>query len=218
MRVVNTTPQCFVTNEPVQSWETWHKQFGHIGYNGLQHMLDINLVEGFNVDTCTSKPDCVACMEAKQSVELFGQSSDRETKPGDLTHIDLWGKYDTASINGNHYYILFVDDSGRYVTTEFLKEKGEAAQKVKEYLAQLLSHDRKPKAIHIDQGKEFVNKGLIAWCREKGIDIQMTAPYSPSQNGVAERMNRTLVELAWAMICGLPEFLWEYAINHSSYL
>src|ERR1700678_855968 len=46
----------------------------------------------------------------------------------------------------------------------------------------------------------------------------MTAPYSPSQNGIAEWMNRTLVELAQAMMQGLPAFLWEYAINHSTYL
>jgi transposase InsO family protein len=181
-------------------------------------MLDNNLVEGFNVNTRSEKPDCVACTEAKQSVEPFDQHSDRKTEPGDLTHIDLWGKYDVTSINGNRYYILMVDDSGRYITTEFLKEKSEAAQKVKDYLAKLISHDKKPKAIRIDRGKEFVNKSLTAWCCERGIEIQMTAPYSPSQNGVAERMNRTLVELARAMIRGLPEFLWEYAISHSSYL
>ena len=48
----------------------------------------------------------------------------------------------------------------------------------------------------------------------------MTAPYSPSQNGVAERMNRTLVELARAMLTAkkLPEFLWEAAVAHAAYL
>ena len=56
------------------------------------------------------------------------------------------------------------------------------------------------------------------WCQREGIEIQMTAPYSPSQNGVAEWMNQTLVELARTMIRGLPEFLWEYAVAHSSYL
>jgi hypothetical protein len=218
LKMVKTIPQCLLIHEPVQNWETWHKRLGHISYSGLQQMLDNNLVEGFNVNIHTPKPDCVACTEAKQSVEPFGRHSDRKTQPGDLTHIDLWGKYGTASINGNHYYILFVDDSGRYITTEFLKEKSEAVQKVKDYLAQLISHNRKPKAIRIDRGKEFVNKNLSAWCCEKGIEIQMTAPYSPAQNGVAERMNRTLVELARAMMQGIPEFLWEYAINHSSYL
>ena len=65
-------------------------------------------------------------------------------------------------------------------------------QKVKNYLAQLISHNRKPKAIRIDRGKEFTNKSLTEWCCEKGIEIQMTAPYSPAQNGVAERMNRVV--------------------------
>ena len=211
-------PQSFMVNEPAQSWETWHKRFGHIGYSGLQHMLDKNLVKGFNVNTRTDKPDCIACTEAKQSVEPYDQHTENETEPGDLTHMDLWGKYDTASINGNRYYLLMVDDSSRYVTTEFLKEKSDAAQKVKDYLAHLISHERKPKAIRIDRGKEFLNRNLTTWCQEKGITIQMTAPYSPSQNGIAERMNRTLTELARAMLRGLPEFLWEYAINHSAYL
>jgi Reverse transcriptase (RNA-dependent DNA polymerase)/gag-polypeptide of LTR copia-type/Integrase core domain/GAG-pre-integrase domain len=209
-------PQCFVINEPAQSWETWHKRFGHIGYSSLQQILDKNLVEGFNVNTRTPKPDCVACTEAKQSVEPFDQHTEKETEPGDLTHIDLWGKYDTVSINGNQYYLLMVDDSSRFNTTDFLKEKKKAAEKVIEYLAKLISHGRKPKAIRIDRGKEFLN--VSSWCQERGIEIQMTAPYSPSQNGVAERMNRTLVEIARAMIRGLPEFLWEYAVSHASYL
>ena len=211
-------PQTFIVNEPTQNWETWHKRFGHIGYSGLQYMLDKNLVEGFKVDKNSPKPDCVACTEAKQSVEPFEKDSERETEPGDLTHIDLWGKYDTASINGNHYYLLIVDDSARYISTEFLKKKNDATQKVKNYLMQLISHNRKPKAICIDRSKEFLNIDLTDWCQERGIDIQMMAPYSPSKNGVAKRMNRTLVELAQAMMRNLPMFLWEYAINHSSYL
>lgn len=172
----------------------------------------------YNVDTRTPKPDCVACTESKQSVEPFGQQTDKKTEPRELTHIDLWDKYDVQSINGNHYYILFVDDSKRFNTTEFLKGKNEAAQKVKEYLAYLTAHDMKPKAICINCGKEFVNESLTSWCHEHGIEIQMTVPYSPSQNGVAEWMNCTLVKLAHAMMWGQPHFPWKYAISHSSYL
>jgi hypothetical protein len=105
---------------------------------------------------------------------------------GELTHIDLWGKYDIASINGNHYFILLVDDSEWYITTNFLKRKIEAAKKVKEYLAYLKAQGKNLKAIRIDHGKEFVNEELDSWCCEHGIEIQKTAPYSPSQNGVAE--------------------------------
>ena len=80
-------------------------------------MLDKNLLEGFNVNTCTPKPNYVACTEAKQSVEPFDQHSEKETEPGDLTHLDLWQKYDTISINGNQYFLLMVDDSSRFITT-----------------------------------------------------------------------------------------------------
>jgi hypothetical protein len=64
------------TSEPAQSWETWHKCFGHISYSGLQKILDLNLVNGLNIDTWTPKPDCIPCTEAKQTVELFNESSE----------------------------------------------------------------------------------------------------------------------------------------------
>ena len=89
----------------------------------------------------------------------------------------------------------------------FLKKKDKAAEHVKNYLTYLKTHDKSPKAIKIDKGSEFLNKILISWCHKQGYELQMTAPYSPSQNGVAERMNRTLVELGHAMLKGqdLPE-------------
>jgi len=94
------------------------------------------------------------------------------------------------------------------------------SQKVKEYLTYLKAQGKNPKAIRVDEGKEFLNKDLKDWCHENGTEIQATAPYSPSQNGVAERMNRTLVELARAMLSArdLPEFLWEYAVLHAAYI
>ena len=209
-----------LNTEEIYNWETWHRRFGHVSYSGLQKLFDKNIVEGFNVDIRSPKPDCEACIQAKHTISPFNGKSDRNTKPGDLTHIDLWGKYQTQSINGNQYYILFVDDAARYITVFFLKRKEEAGQYVKNYLTNLKTHDKNPKAIRVDRGSEFLNQTLYSWCNENGIDIQTTAPYSPSQNGIAERMNRTLVELGRAMVIGqnVPEFLWEYAITHAAYL
>jgi hypothetical protein len=61
------TPQMFMAAESAQSWETWHKHFGHVSYSGLKKLYDNKLVEGFSVDMCTPKPNCVACTEAKQT-------------------------------------------------------------------------------------------------------------------------------------------------------
>jgi len=77
-----------------------------------------------------------------------------------------------------------------------------------------------PCAIRADRGTEFVNQNLKSWCQSQGIELQVTALYSPSQNGVAERMNRMLVELVCAMLMAadLPEFLWEPTVAHTAYL
>ena len=77
-----------------------------------------------------------------------------------------------------------------------------------------------PNAICMDHGLEFINDSLQTWCMWLRIEIQITALYSPSQNGVAEQMNRTLMELAHTMLMAweLPEFLWEPATLHTAYL
>jgi len=218
LKPMTATPQIFSASKPAQSWERWHKRFGHTSYHRLQHMLDNNLVNGFNVDMQTQKPDCIACTEVKQIIQPFGKATEKKTESRELTHINLWGKYSIKSINGNNYYILFIDDSERFSTTEFLKQKSEAPQKVKEYSTYPKTQDKNPKAIHVDLGKEFVNNDLKTWCWEQGIEIQTTTPYSPSQNGIAKQMNCAIVEPAHAMLHGLPKFLWEYAISHLSYL
>ena len=210
----------FNAHRLVPSWEDWHKRFGHVSYSGLKNLLDKNLAKTFNVDTESFKPDCIACMEAKMTTTPYGLSTKRFSLLGQLTHVDLWGKYDKTSIHGNLYYLLLVNDTSQYTTVEFLKTKSQASQYIKNYMTYLLACGKSPCAIRMDRGSEFVNKDLKSWCHSKGIRYQMTALYSPSQNGVAERMNQTLGELSRAMLIslGLLEFLWEPTIAHATYV
>jgi hypothetical protein len=126
--LASESSQSFAGTNSAQNWETWHKCYGHIGYLGLQKLLDNDMVEGLEIDTNTPKPDCVACTKAKQNVEPFPKANNRNSQTGDLTHIDLWGKYAIRSINGNQYYIVLVDDAQQYISVEFLKEKNQAPQ------------------------------------------------------------------------------------------
>ena len=205
---------------PLASWEDWHKHYAHVSYSGLKILLDKNLMKTFRVNTDTPKPDCIACTEAKMTTTPYGPSTKRFTLLGKLTHIDLWGKYNKASIHGNLYYLLLVDNASQYTTVEFLKTKSQVSQHIKNYMTYLLAHGRSPCAIRMDRGSEFVNKDLKSWCQSKGIKHQMTTPFSPSQNGVAERMNQTLGKLSRAMLISseLPEFLWEAAVAHAAYV
>ena len=89
------------------------------------------------------------------------------------------------------------------------------------HIKQLEQQSGRPvKWIWMDNGSELINQWMKDWALKKGIIIKLMALYSPSQNGVAERFNRTLLELARAMIIakGLPIFLWDEAVSHANYL
>ncbi len=148
------------TAHEVPSWEAWHQRFGHIGYTGLQKLYDQNLVNGFDVDTRTPKPDCIVCTEGKLAIKPFDKQASRAKEVGQLTHIDLWGKYDITSLHGHQYYILFVNDFSRYTTVEFLKAKSQASAHVKAYLTYLKARGRESHVIRVDRGKEFINEDL----------------------------------------------------------
>jgi hypothetical protein len=99
-----------------RSWDVWHCHFRHISFSRLQRTLDLQLVTGFNMDRNSPKSDCMAYTEAKQSVLPFNKKGDNDMHPGDLTHIDIWGKYNVASINGCQYYLLMVDNTSQFIT------------------------------------------------------------------------------------------------------
>ena len=106
-----------------------------------------------------------------------------------LMHMDLWGKYPVQSINRNQYYILMIDNNLWYTTIRFLKQKFQATQHVQNYITHLNVRGHSTHTICIDRGMEFINNALKTWCAEDGSEIQTTAPYSPSQNRIAEWMH-----------------------------
>ena len=94
------------------------------------------------------------------TVSPYGLTTKRHTKVGELMHMDLWGKYEKASINGNYYYLLMVDDASHYVTVKFLKTKTQAVQRIKDYMTHLSACSKSPCMIQIDHGTEFMNEEL----------------------------------------------------------
>jgi hypothetical protein len=161
------------------------------------------------------------CIKAKQSVKPYPSHSAHATQhAGELTHLDMWGKLLVQSIDKNQYFIGLIDNYTRYVTVEGLSLKHDTTCKVKDYILSLKVHGKIPHAIRCDEGGEFLSGDLTDWLKQEGVTLQTTTAYSPSQNGVAERMNHTLVELARTMIngCELPKFLWELVIKHATYL
>ena len=86
-------------------------------------MLDEKLVKGFKVDITLPKPNCTACIQAKQFIKPFSASITHQTDPEKLTHINVWGKYEIALINHNQYFILIINDATHHISVTFLKTK-----------------------------------------------------------------------------------------------
>jgi hypothetical protein len=174
------------------------------------------------VDINSTFTECEPCIAAKHAHTLFLEHAESQnTVPGELTHTDLWGPTKIQALNGAHYNMVLVNDDTRHLVTEQAKTKDEACTRLQNYFTYIeRQFNFKPKRVRFDQGREFLNQKFINWCAEKGIKIEATAPYSPSQNGVAERFNRTIVELARAMMIAreVPKFLWHEAINHAAYI
>lgn len=102
-----------------------------------------------------------------------------------------------------------------------MKQKSETFSLFKKFKAMVEKQsDCTIKTLRSVGGGEFTSREFNRFCEEEGINKQVTLPYSPQQNGSAERMNRTLVEMARSMLAeqDLPLKLWAEAVYAASYL
>jgi transposase InsO family protein len=206
-----------------RTWDEWHRIFGHLNMASVRMLKDKGMVSGMEVDrTVEPAAQCKACIAAKQHVQPFPKNSETEIKEiGDLTVSDVWGPARTQAPGGDRYFITFTDGKARRTMTYFMKNKSDAFTKFKQYKSFVETQTgRKLKKLRVDGGGEFLSKEFKKYLLDSGIQLEITAPHSPSQNGIAERLNRTLVEHARAMIHqnGLPYSLWKEAVAYATYL
>ena len=139
----------------------------------------------------------------------------------ELVHSDVCGPMKAESLGGARYFITFIDDYSRICYVFFLKQKSDAFEKFKEFEAQVTTMTgKKIKYLRTDNGGEYTSKQFEAFLKEKGIKHELTCPYTPQQNGVAERMNRTLQEIALAQLqhSGLPTEFWAESLMCANYV
>lgn len=117
--------------------------------------------------------------------------------------------------------MTLIDDFSRYTVVCLLRNKSDVAGCIKKYVAHVNNRfGRAPCVIRSDGGGEYVNHELRMFYEKEGIEAQLTAAYSPQQNGVAERRNRSLQEMSSCMLldAGLPRKYWGEAIMTSAYI
>ncbi|GKU93099.1 hypothetical protein SLEP1_g6727 [Rubroshorea leprosula] len=163
-----------------------------------------------------------SCVYGKQHRDAFPKGKARRAlKPAELIHANVCGPMNTLSLNKSRYFIIFVDDFSRLTWVYFAKEKLDAFPIFKKFKALVEKQSGcSIKVLRIDQGGEFVSVEFNRFCEDFDIKRQLTASYTPQQNGVAERKNRSLVEMAKSMLKakGLPNSFWAKAIHTTAYI
>lgn len=196
--------------------ELWHHRLNHLGYESLRTLVRRKMVTGLKIADLNAATECCpSCLAGKMHRLPFPKDATRATQIMDLVHSDVWGDASVDSLGGSRYYVSFTDDYSRYTYVFTLKRKSDAFDAFKRWLALAENQTgRKLKAIRTDNGGEYVSNEWDKYLSERGIRRQLTAPYTSPQNGVAERLNRTIMERVRACLAAasLPFSLWAEAV------
>lgn len=222
-----------------QEIDLWHRRLAHIHPSSIEQMSANGSVTGISlVKPANSKSTCDHCVTGKGHRHPFPQKSTTQTtKLLELVHSDVVGPLEVPSLGGSRYFITFIDDYSKWTTVYTMKKKSESLECFIRYhkmaethtgnklvKVSVIRHTSSPhekiKALRTDNGGEYLSRKFKAYLEEYGVTHQTTVAYTPQQNGVAERMNRTLIDLVRSMLQAesIGKELWAEALNTAVYI
>lgn len=214
------SPKCLKTTLSSKEY-LWHQRYGHLSFKGLKTLVTKDMVIGLPALQENSEL-CNDCVVSKQHRDSFPKASTwRASNKLELIHSDICGPINPVSNGGCRYFITFTDDFSRKTWTYPLKEKSSAFTMFKRFKALVENESNLTiKCFRTDRGGEFLSDEFNDFCREHGIKRQLTAAYTPQQNGVSERKNRTLMNMVRSMLNGrqVPKRFWPEAVVWATYV
>lgn len=219
----NTLDTAFTSNTAKESIANLiHHLFAHVGPSILQKIgsnLDLKITNPKKESKISIGADlfkkCHTCNSCKQVEKINRGPIAKAPNILDLIHSDIWGKCRVNGIFGSSYFVSFTDDASRESKIYLLQSTKEVAEKFEQYKKEKeLQTGLKIKAMRFDGGTEYKR------IKFDGIIQQISAPYTQHQNGVSERLNRTLVTMARCMLnhAGLPLRFRDSAITTACYI
>ena len=202
--------------------EIWHKRIGHANVQRLKTMQSRELVTGLPAfKVAEMQKVCEACQFGKQAKAAFPHDKHATRNVLELIHSDVWGPAKTASMGGCRFYVTFIDDHTRKVWVYFMKEKSEVFshfQNFKVMVEKQTGHY--VQCLRSDGGGEYFSNEFSSFLKKHGIQRQFSCRYTPQQNGVAERKNRHIAEVARALMAekNMPHCYWAEAVSTAVYI
>jgi transposase InsO family protein len=197
----------------------WHCRLAHIGMRNIHKLQkDGHILRLTNIIFEKDRP-CRACqVEKKVGAQHHAKNIMTTKRPLAMLHMDLFGPITYISIDDNKYNFIIVDNYSRFTWVFFLQDKSETQEVLKKFLKRAQNEfDAKVKKIRSDNGTEFKNTQVEDFLNEEWIKHEFLAPYTPQQNGVIERKNRTLIEMTRIMLDEYKtlDWFWVEAVNMS---
>ncbi|GAU42392.1 hypothetical protein TSUD_296900 [Trifolium subterraneum] len=213
--------ECLATSTEDKDSDLWNRRYGHLNFKSLSMLNSKNMVLGLPsviapVDTCTT------CLLGKHPRSSFKSNFPmRSSEVLNVVHSDICGPIDVLSTGGNKYFITFVDEYSMMIWLYHIKAKSEAFEVFKRFKTLVEKQsDKSIKVLRTDGGGEYTSKEFENYCKDQGIIHEVTAPYTPRHNGLAERRNRSILDMARSMVKqkGLPHRFWGEAVSTVVYI
>jgi transposase InsO family protein len=184
-----------------ESW-LWHRRLGHLNFDHLMKLKNLEAVKDLQRISKPQDSMCKPCQVGKLTRTQFKSKRSTSTeKPLQLVHMDLCGPSRQEGTWKENYFMLIIDDYSKITWVAFLKEKVEAFEKFKKIKALTKNQiGKRLKAIRSDRGGEFMSSDFKEFCDKHGIKREYTIPRTPQQNGVVERQNRIVQQMARSMM------------------
>jgi transposase InsO family protein len=209
---------CLIDNTNM-GW-LWHRRLAHVGMKNLHKLLKGEHILGLTNVHFEKDRVCSACQAGKQVGAHHPHKNIMiANRPLELLHMDLFGPIAYISISGSKYCLVIVDDYSHFTWVFFLQEKSQTQETLKGFLRRAQNEfDLRIKKIRSDNGTEFKNSQIEGFLEEEGIKHEFSSR-SPQQNGVVERNNRTLLDMAMTMLdeYKTPGRFWVETINTACY-
>ena len=212
---------CKPSNTKATSIEEWHRILGHINIKDIERLEKV--VEDMKITNKSKEFICEVCPLSKPVVHYNRQPDERATSPLQFVHSDLAGPINPVAKGGFRFVINFIDDFTGACFVYFLKVKADASNALEKFLCDIAPYGKVnyiTTRFRSDNGGEFIANDFEKVLIKNNIRHEFSAPYSPHQNGTAERNWRSLFEMARAMIIGsqLPKSLWTYAVMTAAHV
>ena len=200
-----------------------HRRLGHVGHEAARQLIKKGLVRGIELDENSEPSFCHSCEWGKGHRKAIQKErkDNRATAVGNEIHSDVWGPAPVETISHMRYMVTFTDDHARETEIAFMWNKAETFEKYQNFEAWLWTqHGARIKVLHSDRGGEYLSEDFSKHLKKAGTIRRLTVHDTPEYNGVAERLNQTLMEKVRAMLhdSKLPKFLWGEALKYAVYV